>query len=177
MAYIFSISSTEYCPEATIEFEIKKWVGAKYSDVVTIYDQEGNRQRNIQKRSIVKAYIKYIIDQAEDFFGVKFSKLHFTAPVKLKTSFIKFMERLLEGEYQVLSSKESVDEAVAVIFDYISKKKISKQVRCIETGIVYCSQTEAAKEAGIKIACISQVCNGKYKTAGGYHWEFVEEPA
>ncbi|MDO5150954.1 MAG: hypothetical protein Q4D76_16420 [Oscillospiraceae bacterium] len=127
----------EYCPEATIEFEIKKWVGAKYSDVVTIYDQEGNRQRNIQKRSIVKAYIKYIIDQAEDFFGVKFSKLHFTAPVKLKTSFIKFMERLLEGEYQVLSSKESVDEAVAVIFDYISKKNtLNMEVGSKESVIV-----------------------------------------
>ena len=52
---------------------------------------------------------------------------------------------------------------------------MSKPVRCIETGIVYCSQTEAAKETGINITCISQVCNGKYKTAGGYHWEFVKE--
>lgn len=56
-----------------------------------------------------------------------------------------------------------------------SKKKMSKQVRCIETGIVYYSQTEASRQTGINSSSISNACTGKYKTAGGYHWEFVED--
>lgn len=50
---------------------------------------------------------------------------------------------------------------------------IKKQVLCIETGVVYESVSQAKKQTGI--TNISYVCNGKYKTAGGYHWEFVDE--
>ena len=49
-----------------------------------------------------------------------------------------------------------------------------KKVRCIETGIVYSSISEASRQTGINIGSISQCCNGKQKTAGGFHWEFVD---
>ena len=54
-----------------------------------------------------------------------------------------------------------------------ARKKQMKQVRCIETGIVYESITKACVETGIQ--GVSAACNGKIKTAGGYHWEFVDE--
>lgn len=48
----------------------------------------------------------------------------------------------------------------------------SKKVLCIETGQSYDSMTEAARQTGIAQSNISQCCNGKNKTAGGFHWCF-----
>lgn len=46
-----------------------------------------------------------------------------------------------------------------------------KKVICIETNIEYESASAAAKSLGYKSgAHIGQVCNGKRKTAFGYHW-------
>lgn len=51
-----------------------------------------------------------------------------------------------------------------------------KAVKCIETGIVYNSATEAAKALGFSSSAhIGQVCNGKRKTAFNYHWEWLEK--
>ena len=52
-------------------------------------------------------------------------------------------------------------------------KKISKPVRCIETKEIYSSAYEAKRKLGITPSSISECCNGTRKTAGGYHWEFV----
>ena len=49
-----------------------------------------------------------------------------------------------------------------------------KKVRCIETGIIYSSIREASKQTGVCRSSISQCYNGKQKTAGGFHWEFVD---
>ena len=49
-----------------------------------------------------------------------------------------------------------------------------KRVRCVETGKIYNSQSEAAQEYGITSAAISLVCKGKNKTAKKMHWEFVD---
>ena len=49
----------------------------------------------------------------------------------------------------------------------------SKSVRCVETGIVYKSITEAKKECGGDVyQCLKK---GPQATAGGYHWEYVED--
>lgn len=50
----------------------------------------------------------------------------------------------------------------------------SKQVECIESGIIYQSTREAERITGINHCNISQVCNGKRKTAGGFHWRYKE---
>ena len=49
-----------------------------------------------------------------------------------------------------------------------------KAVRCIETGIIYSSISEAAKAINRAISSLSACLNGKSKTCGGFHWEFVE---
>ena len=49
----------------------------------------------------------------------------------------------------------------------------SKKVLCIETNIIYASTREAERKTHICHNNISQVCNGKRQTAGGYHWKFV----
>lgn len=52
-----------------------------------------------------------------------------------------------------------------------------KKVRCIENGIIYKNLSEVEEKTGIGKTSISSVCskNGKQKTAGGYHWEYIEE--
>jgi DNA-directed RNA polymerase subunit N (RpoN/RPB10) len=56
----------------------------------------------------------------------------------------------------------------------IKARKYIVPVRCVETGKVYKSQAQAARELGIHRYGISNVITGKQKTAGGYHWEIVE---
>ena len=57
------------------------------------------------------------------------------------------------------------------------KRKIieahSKKVLCLETNEVFESTRDAQRKTGIFHNSISNVCNGKFKTAGGYHWKFV----
>ena len=48
-----------------------------------------------------------------------------------------------------------------------------KAVRCIETGEEHPSVSHAARATGICRTTIGFCCNGKLKTAGGYHWEFI----
>ena len=51
--------------------------------------------------------------------------------------------------------------------------KLRKSVKCIETGIIYSSVTEAFSLTGVHN--IGIVCEGKRNTAGGFHWEWYSE--
>lgn len=53
--------------------------------------------------------------------------------------------------------------------------RIGRRVRCIETGQVFDSIKEAEQTFGIHRNCIYHCLAGRQKTAGGYHWEYVEE--
>lgn len=47
-----------------------------------------------------------------------------------------------------------------------------KSVRCVETGVVYPSCIAAAEWLGVQDSWINQICNGKKKSAYGFHFEF-----
>lgn len=49
----------------------------------------------------------------------------------------------------------------------------ARAVRCIETGVVYSTLTEAAKVVDVGSGKITMVCKGKRKSAGGFRWEYV----
>ena len=51
----------------------------------------------------------------------------------------------------------------------------SIKVRCIETGEVFDSYTEAGKAIGVTTSCIRQIVVGSRKSAKGLHFEAVEE--
>ena len=55
----------------------------------------------------------------------------------------------------------------------LAVEETKKAVKCVETGIIYESAGEAAKQLNLDRASIVKVCNGKRKTCGGYHWEYV----
>lgn len=46
-------------------------------------------------------------------------------------------------------------------------------ILCIETNISYNTITAAAEAIGITAGKISECCNGKRQTAGGYHWKYI----
>lgn len=49
------------------------------------------------------------------------------------------------------------------------------KIKCVETGIIYNSITEASKKTDIRRSNISGVLIGKQNTAGGYHWEYLNK--
>jgi group I intron endonuclease len=48
-----------------------------------------------------------------------------------------------------------------------------RKVLCIETEVIYDSIAEAARSLDIYPQSIGQTLHGRTKTAGGYHWEYV----
>lgn len=54
-------------------------------------------------------------------------------------------------------------------------KTLGKKVRCVDTGIVYDSITDAHEETGCSVSGISKCCHGKQEETKGLHFEFVEE--
>ena len=53
-------------------------------------------------------------------------------------------------------------------------QKISKQVMCIETSVIYASASEVQRQLGFAKQNISSACRGKSKTSNGFHWRYVE---
>lgn len=53
-------------------------------------------------------------------------------------------------------------------------KAKGKSVLCIETGVIYSSTREAARQTGINNSSISKCCRGIQKTAGGFHWQYID---
>lgn len=58
-------------------------------------------------------------------------------------------------------------------------KARSKACICIETGETFDSVADAGRKTGVNSRNILYVCQkqGYYKTAGGYHWEFIKKEA
>lgn len=59
-----------------------------------------------------------------------------------------------------------------------SQEKKKRAVRCLDTGMVYASSTDAADllSAEGRLVCprgILNTCQGKQKTTGGFRWEYA----
>ena len=52
---------------------------------------------------------------------------------------------------------------------------LSRKVVCIETNTIYGSTREAERLTNVHHSHISKCCKDIYKTAGGYHWTYVNE--
>jgi len=50
-----------------------------------------------------------------------------------------------------------------------------KTVICVETGAKYSSISQAAMETGLNRGHISEVCNGRLKKTGGFHWKYAQQ--
>ena len=54
-------------------------------------------------------------------------------------------------------------------------KALKKRVLCLETGQIFNSSQDAARQLSIDGSGIRKCCRGVNKTCGGYHWEYVNE--
>lgn len=54
------------------------------------------------------------------------------------------------------------------------REKLSKRpIRCVETGKEYLNTVFVADAIGCTPTAVWNVLNGRSKTCGGYHWEYV----
>ena len=112
---------------------------------------------------------KELIERGE-YYDVKPEDLIFLTHAEHSKidSFCKRRSEAMKGNKYAEGKKQSEEH----------KRKIreaarSKKVLCVETGEVFESIREATRKTGISNSHISEVCLGKRKTTGGYHWQFV----
>ena len=55
------------------------------------------------------------------------------------------------------------------------RSKKTRKVLCVDTGEVFDSALIASQAKNASASCISYCCKGKQRTAGGYHWEYVDK--
>lgn len=55
-----------------------------------------------------------------------------------------------------------------------NNSKQSKKVLCLETGKIYPSIRQVERELGFLNGNISNACNGRLKTAYGFHWRYID---
>ena len=113
----------DYNPTATVFYEIKRWIN-DFDSSEDVVDVDGNKA-TVQHREIITAYLNHVIELAEQYFERRFTSIHFTAPVKLKDSFIHKMKDIFEvkgSTRTVFEPRLSLDEGIAIIYYYISKQ-------------------------------------------------------
>jgi hypothetical protein len=126
------IEEEHYESKASVYYEIKRWLSSAKDEQEEIRDSR-NHKASPKKREIVKAYIDYVIEQSEQYFGKRFDKIHFSAPVKLKEQFIGIFRELYksnnedEKEKEVLTSDESIDEGIAIVYNKIITMSYAKE--------------------------------------------------
>lgn len=64
-------------------------------------------------------------------------------------------------------------ESIKSKSDNIYVATCCKKVKCEESGIIFDSMTQISKSFNINKSHIGECCHGKRKTAGGFHWSFV----
>ena len=124
-----AVIKNDYDTKASVFYEIKKWLNANdKDDIITIEDENGNEIDEFSKQKIVKAYLDFIIEQAEEYFGYKFKKLHFSAPIKMKSKFINALTKMYKNtDYEICSEDESIDEALSIVYDHIYENEICNE--------------------------------------------------
>lgn len=111
------IENERYESKASVYYEIKRWISS-VEEIEEVRDSNNNKATPFRK-DIIKAYIDYVIENAEQYFGTKFEKLHFSAPVKFKEQFVDVFSKLYYSEKHILSAEESIDEGIAIVYNQI----------------------------------------------------------
>ena len=100
------------------------------------------------------------------------------------------ISKALKGKQNCLGRKLSAETKAKIadgnrrrIISEASRKKMSeshmgktcKKVLCVETGEIYESVKDASIAVNVDGSTISKCCRGKQKTAGGFHWQYVDK--
>ena len=105
-----------------------------HDEVEKINDEFGNI-RFVERKEIIKAYLKYIVRRAEYMFKCKFKKIHASSPVRLKEQFLNMFQEIFsidvedkdgkvtgkKYEYEIITDN-AMDEAIAVLYNTIENQ-------------------------------------------------------
>ena len=83
----------------------------------------------------------------------------------------KYMSEIMKGRKSPMENKHHTEESKRKMSENSKRKK---RVLCIETNIIYNTITKCSECMNISKTSISYVCNGKLKTAKGYHFKFID---
>lgn len=103
--------------------------------------------------------------EAGDYYGISMKKVSSSCTNKCEYTGLEETGMKLQFAYYEEGNDYSLNE-----INHCNEKK---KVKCITTGQIYNSITEAGKNTGTTPASISHVCKGKRKHAGGLEWEYI----
>ena len=160
------IMADHFESRATVFHEIKSWMN-DLEHKEPISDAQGNNAE-VRREDVIKAYLSHIISLSEQYFRKRFRYLHFSAPVKLKDSFLSKMRQMFQKpDYLVLADDASLDEGIAIVYNHIGKRiKNMKEGETETVFVIDCgggttdlarceySQTAAAIGDGKKILSV-----------------------
>ncbi len=124
---IRKLEKNNYVLNGSLFYGLKKWIH-EHEEEEKITDELGN-VLYLQKKEIIKAYLKYVVSRAEYVFKCKFKRIHASSPVKLKEQFLEMFQEIFlkheDGEkyyeYEIIT-KNSMDEAIAVLYNTIENQ-------------------------------------------------------
>lgn len=125
----------------------------EHPELITLMAQAGNQA--MREKLAQNPELEFLRKQKAKQATQKYAKTH---P----------KEKYEQGRKAYLLHKEERDKQINEFH-----KQQSKRTLCVETKIIYPSTGEASRQTHISQSNISAVCNGKRKTAGGYHWKYV----
>ena len=141
------IMADHFESKATVFHEIKSWMNDLDREE-EIFDGDGNNGK-VRREDVIKAYLSYVVSLSEQYFHKRFKGLHFSAPVKLKDSFLSKMRMMFpKPDYLVLDDESSLDEGIAIVYNHIAKRiKDMKEGESEQVFVIDCGggTTDLAK--------------------------------
>ena len=106
-----------FLARSSIFYDMKRWV-SRYKEHIQVTDLEGNTCE-VERLFLIRAFLRYIIDCAQQQNRVRYPKLCFTCPVKQKALSLRMYQEALP-EYEVMT-ENITDEAVAVAYHFLEQ--------------------------------------------------------
>lgn len=106
-----------FMARSSIFYDMKRWAG-RYRERILVTDLEGN-SCEVERLVLIRAFLKYVIDRAQQQNRVRYTKICFTCPVKQKALSLRMYQEALP-EYEVMT-KNITDEAVAVAYHFLEQ--------------------------------------------------------
>lgn len=153
--------------------EIKNKIGKQnIISILITADEDIRKQRAYNRDNITEENKKEIERRMKDD-DLKFTRLEeydYIFENNTKEDFDYILNEILNMNNK--NEQETIIKPIKFKEKVINKTS-SKKVMCLETNIIYNSLKDAEINTGICSVNISQVCNGKRKTAGGFHWKSI----
>lgn len=155
---------------------IKKYGWDNFEHLI-LFSNLTQEEANIYEKELIKNYSSNYEEYGYNMTSGGENHYRFTEETKQKLREQKLGDKNPQwGKHKTLEEKEYLRQIQ--IEKTKNGKNHAKKVKCIETGEIYYSCKEAARNTGSKnekqATHIADVCNKKRNKCNGYKWEWVE---